>query len=89
VLQHHEKYNGSGYPNGLKGEEILLEARVLCVADVVEAIASPLPYREALGLEFALEVIAKDRGAAFDPSVVDACLKVFEENRIELGTWPE
>lgn len=81
VAQHHEKYNGSGYGKGLKGDEILLEARILCVADVVEAIASHRPYRPALGLDFAMTEIRSNKGILFDPLVVDACLSLFQENR--------
>ncbi len=79
VLQHHERMNGSGYPNGLKGKDILLEARILSVADVVEAMASYRPYREALGVDKALEEISKNRGTLYDPQVVDVCLKLFKE----------
>lgn len=79
ILQHHEKMNGSGYPNGLKGEEIMVEARILTVADIVEAMSSHRPYRSALGIEKALGQIKMDRGTLLDPDVVDACLKVFEQ----------
>lgn len=79
VYQHHEKIDGSGYPRGLKGEEILLEARIICVADVVEAICSHRPYRPSLGMEFALDTIEKERGTSFDAEVVDACLTLFRE----------
>jgi PAS domain S-box-containing protein/putative nucleotidyltransferase with HDIG domain len=79
VRQHHERYDGSGYPDGLKGEEILLEARIIAVADVVEAMASHRPYRSALGIEQALEEIINNRGILYDPKVVDACLQVFRE----------
>ena len=79
VLQHHEKMNGSGYPRGLKGEEILLEARILAVSDIVEAMSSHRPYRPALGIVKALDQIKKDRGTLLDPDVVDACLKVFKQ----------
>ena len=77
VLQHHERMDGSGYPQGLSGEEILLEARILGVADVVEAMASHRPYRPALSVSQALEEISQNRGVLYDPEVVDACLKVF------------
>ncbi len=77
ILQHHERMNGSGYPNGLKGEAILLEARILAVADVVEAIASYRPYRPALGIDVALEEIKKNRGILYDAGVTDACLRLF------------
>ena len=79
ILQHHEKMDGSGYPQGLKGDEILLESRILAVADIVEAMSSHRPYRPALGIEKALEQIKKDRGTLLDPDAVDACLKIFEE----------
>ena len=79
VLQHHERMDGSGYPSGLSGEEILLEARILAVADVVEAMSSHRPYRQALGIDKALEEISRNRGVLYDPEVVDACLKVFIE----------
>ena len=79
VLQHHERMDGSGYPSGLSGEAILPEARILAVADVVEAMASHRPYRPALGLDQALEEIIKNRGKLYDPQVADACLKLFKE----------
>jgi PAS domain S-box-containing protein len=77
VLQHHERLDGSGYPQGIKGDAILLEARILSVADVIEAMASHRPYRPSLGIEFALEEITRLRGKQFDPEVVDACLALF------------
>ncbi|HMB20608.1 MAG TPA: HD domain-containing phosphohydrolase, partial [Spirochaetota bacterium] len=73
VLQHHERYNGSGYPYGLAGEEINMHARILAVADVVEAMASHRPYRPALGIATALEEIITNREVLYDPEVVDAC----------------
>ena len=79
ILQHHEKMDGSGYPQGLKGEEIMLEARILAVADIVEAMSSHRPYRSALGIDKALEQIKQDKGTLLDPDAVDACLKVFEQ----------
>ena len=79
ILQHHERMDGSGYPSGLSGEAILLEARILAVADVVEAMASHRPYRPALGLDKALEEITQNKGKLYDPQVVDACLKLFKE----------
>jgi len=78
VLQHHEKIDGSGYPQGLKGGKIMIEARILAVADTVEAMSSHRPYRPALGVEKALKQIREDRGTLFDPDVVDACLKIFK-----------
>lgn len=82
VLQHHERMDGSGYPNGLKGDQILLEARIIGVADVVEAMSSYRPYRPAIGIKKALEEIKKKRGILYDPEAVDACLKVFREKKI-------
>jgi HD-GYP domain-containing protein (c-di-GMP phosphodiesterase class II) len=79
VLQHHERLDGSGYPQGLKGETILVEARILAVADVVEAIASHRPYRPAQGIEKALAEIAIHRSSLYDPNVVEACLRLFRE----------
>jgi len=79
VLQHHERMDGSGYPAGLQGDDIILEARILGVSDVVESMASHRPYRPALGVEEALAEISRNRGTSFDPRVVDACLKVFQE----------
>ncbi len=80
VLQHHEKMDGSGYPQALSGDDIFLGARILCVADVVEAMASRRPYRAALGIDVALEDISKNKGGFYDANVADACLKVFSEN---------
>jgi PAS domain S-box-containing protein len=77
ALQHHERMDGSGYPQNLKGEAILLEARIMAVADVVEAMSSHRPYRPGLGIEAALAEIDRGRGTAYDPDVADACLKVF------------
>jgi PAS domain S-box-containing protein len=79
VLQHHERLDGSGYPQGIKGEAILLEARILSVADVVEAMASHRPYRAMLGVDVALNEITSKRGSQFDPQVVDACVALFHE----------
>jgi len=84
VLQHHERLNGTGYPQGLQGEEILLEARILAVADVVEAMLSHRPYRAALGIEAALEEIARHRDTLYDAAAVDACLKLFRERGYRL-----
>jgi PAS domain S-box-containing protein len=79
ILQHHERMDGSGYPRHLKGDGILMEARIVSVADVVEAIASHRPYRAALGVEAAMEEISKNRNILYDPEVTDACLKLFHE----------
>jgi HD-GYP domain-containing protein (c-di-GMP phosphodiesterase class II) len=86
VRQHHEKLNGSGYPLGLRKDDILLEARVLCVADVVEAMASSRPYRPALGVEAALEEVTRHRGELFDEDAVDAYLRIFADERLSLET---
>jgi PAS domain S-box-containing protein/putative nucleotidyltransferase with HDIG domain len=83
VHQHHELINGSGYPQGLSGKEILLEARILCVADVVEAMSSHRPYRPALGIGAALEEIAQKRGILYDREVVDACLRLCRERHFK------
>ncbi len=83
VVQHHERLNGSGYPRGLEGEEILLEARILCVADVVETMASHRPYRPSIGMDKALEEIDTNRGVLYDPHVVDACLTLFQEKNFQ------
>jgi HD-GYP domain-containing protein (c-di-GMP phosphodiesterase class II) len=79
VLQHHERLDGSGYPQGLKGEKILLGARIIAVADVVEAMASHRPYRAAMGLDLALAEIERGRSTAYDLAVANACLKLFRE----------
>lgn len=83
VLQHHERLDGTGYPRGLSGDQIVLEARILAVADVVEAMASHRPYRVALGLEAAIEEISRSQGK-FDPDVCDACVRLFSEGKIAL-----
>ncbi|MCR6631041.1 MAG: HD domain-containing protein [Magnetospirillum sp.] len=80
IREHHERLDGSGYPAGLRGEEIILEARILAVADVVEAISSHRPYRPSLGLDAALKEIQDRAGTAYDPAVVDACLAVIRDN---------
>jgi HD-GYP domain-containing protein (c-di-GMP phosphodiesterase class II) len=79
VRQHHEKMDGSGYPRGLKGDEILLEARILVVADVLESLAFHRPYRPGHGIEKALEELSSQRGKLYDGAVVDACLRLFKE----------
>jgi HD-GYP domain-containing protein (c-di-GMP phosphodiesterase class II) len=84
AYQHHERMNGTGYPRNMKGDEILLEARILAVADVVEAMASHRPYRASLGIEAALEEIEKNKGVLYDDAVVNACLKLFREKGYKL-----
>ncbi|MBN1691874.1 MAG: PAS domain S-box protein, partial [Dehalococcoidia bacterium] len=83
ALQHHERLDGSGYPQGLKEKEIMLEAKILAVADVVEAMASHRPYRPSLGIDKTLEEIKQNKGRLYHPAAVDACLKLFNENRFQ------
>jgi PAS domain S-box-containing protein/putative nucleotidyltransferase with HDIG domain len=80
VLQHHERLDGSGYPKGLKGDQIMLEARIVGVADVTESMMSHRPYRAAPGLNAALQEIQEGRGRLYDPAVVDACIAVFRQD---------
>jgi len=84
VYQHHERMDGSGYPRQLKGDDILLEARIIAVADVVEAMASHRPHRPSLGLDAALQEIEKNKENLYDTEVVDACLKLFREKGFQL-----
>ena len=84
VHQHHERMNGTGYPKNLKGDEILLESRILAVADVVEAISSDRPYRPSLGIDFALDEIDKNKGVLYDDVVANACLNLFREKGFQL-----
>jgi HD-GYP domain-containing protein (c-di-GMP phosphodiesterase class II) len=74
VYQHHERMDGSGYPLGISGDDILMESRIVAVADSVEAMASHRPYRPSLGIEKALDMIVAERGKLFDPQIVDACV---------------
>ncbi len=83
VLHHHERIDGSGYPQGLTGKDMLLEGKILAVADVVEAMASHRPYRPALGLNTALEQVDNNKGILYDPKVVKACLRVFKEQNFD------
>jgi len=83
ILQHHERLDGSGYPWGLKGEDIIIEARIIGVADVVEAMSSHRPYRPALGIDAALEEITQKKGILYDPEVVNICLKLFKEKEFK------
>jgi response regulator RpfG family c-di-GMP phosphodiesterase len=80
ILQHHERLNGSGYPQGLKGEEILLEARILGVADVMEAMCSHRPYRPSLGLAETLDELTRNQGILYDAAVVETCLKLYGQD---------
>jgi HD-GYP domain-containing protein (c-di-GMP phosphodiesterase class II) len=85
VVQHHERLDGSGYPEGLKGDAILPEARILAIADVMEAMSFDRPYRPALGIDMALEEINTQRGILFDIDAVDASIKLFREKGYRLG----
>ena len=83
VLHHHKRFDGSGYPSGLSGEEIIIEAKILVVADVVEAMTNHRPYRPALGMEVALKEIKKNKDILYDPKVVDTCVNVFKDKRFK------
>ena len=87
VRHHHEKYDGSGYPDGLKGTEIILEARIICVADVLEAMSSHRPYRPALPLLEAVRELTQGKGILYDPLVVDICLEIIQEGTVTLDGW--
>ncbi|OGA46521.1 MAG: hypothetical protein A3G25_06505, partial [Betaproteobacteria bacterium RIFCSPLOWO2_12_FULL_63_13] len=84
ALEHHERFDGSGYPHGIQGTTILFESRIMAVADVVEAMSSHRPYRPGLGIERALAEIGRGRGTAYDPDVADACLRLFREKGYRL-----
>ncbi len=84
VLQHHERLDGSGYPRHLEGDDILMAARIIGVADVVETMASHRPYRPSRGIDKALDEITQNKGALYEPLVVDACLKLFNQNEFQL-----
>jgi putative two-component system response regulator len=88
VWQHHERLDGSGYPRGLKGDQIMLESRIIAVADVVDAMAGARPYRAALGIDAALAEIARGRNARYDAAVVEACLGLFRERGYQLPEDP-
>lgn len=85
IWEHHERLDGSGYPRHLKGEEISIDGRILAVADVVDAMSSLRPYRASLGIEKALDEIEHRRNTFYDPTVVDACLKLFQEKSYKLS----
>ncbi|MEW6404406.1 MAG: HD domain-containing phosphohydrolase [Chloroflexota bacterium] len=84
ILQHHERIDGSGYPNGLSDQAILLEAKIIAVADVIEAMASNRPFRTARGMDEALKEITKNRGLLYDPAVVKACLTIINEKGFDV-----
>ncbi len=88
ILQHHERMDGSGYPQGLKGDEILLGSRIIALADVIEAMASRRPYRSELGIDAALAEIKQGRGTLYDPAVVDSCVRLFDEKRFSFTLNP-
>lgn len=85
ILQHHENIDGSGYPQGITGEEILVEAKIIRVADTVEAMASHRPYRAGLGIDVALEEIDTKKGVFYDPDIVDACVSLFKEDEFKFA----
>jgi len=89
IYEHHERLDGSGYPRGLKGDQILLEAKIIAVADVVESMVSYRPYRAALGLDVALNEIVSKKGIFYDPAVVEACVKVFKEDGYKIEGFGE
>ncbi len=88
ILQHHERLDGSGYPRGLKSNDILMESRILGVADVVEAMCSHRPYRPSLGLSEALEEITRHQGTLYDPEVVKTCLRLYRPEMYDLDALP-
>jgi len=90
ILQHHERLNGSGYPQGLRGDEILLEARILGVADMMEVMCSHRPYRASLGLAAALDELTRNQGILYDANVVQTCLKLYRQDlRWHAKSFPE
>ena len=84
ILQHHERFDGSGYPAGLSGDQIGIGARIIAVADVVEAMSSHRPYRPGLGIQAGLDEIARESGTHYDPKIVGACLQLFKEGRLTI-----
>ena len=88
VLQHHERLDGSGYPNGLKGDSISEEAKIIAVADTVEAMTGTRPYRAAFGIDKALQHIQQESGTLFDPLIVEACVKLFNEKKFSFSSRP-
>ncbi len=89
ILQHHERLDGSGYPQGLKGSDIIIEARIIAVADVVEAISSHRPYRPALGMNVAIHEINRGRGIIYDAEAVDTCVKLLTQKnyKFRFSNW--
>jgi putative nucleotidyltransferase with HDIG domain len=85
VYQHHERMDGSGYPDGISGDDIMLEAKILAVADVVEAMSSHRPYRPAIGLDKALLEISEKKGILYDSKAVEACLEICSEKEFKFG----
>jgi len=83
VLQHHERIDGSGYPKGITGKEMMLEAKIINIADFIEAFSSNRPYRPAFGIDIVLDELTKNKGILFEPEIVDVCLRLFKEKRFE------
>jgi HD-GYP domain-containing protein (c-di-GMP phosphodiesterase class II) len=81
ILQHHERLDGSGYPGGISGDDIILEARIIAVADIMDSMTSDRPWRRALPIETALDEIKKGRGTKYDPAVVDACIDIYTNRK--------
>ncbi|MDP4795700.1 MAG: HD-GYP domain-containing protein, partial [Rhodospirillales bacterium] len=88
ILQHHERIDGSGYPNGISGDDIIIEAKVLAVADVVDAMTAHRPYRPAFGIEKAIQELQGGRGALYDSSVVDACVELLSDKAFSWAQLP-
>ena len=85
IYQHHERLDGSGYPQGLSGDEIILQSRIMAVADLIEAMSSYRPYRAALGIDAALEEIELHKGTRFDTDVVEICIRLFREKKFQFN----
>ncbi|HEX7601018.1 MAG TPA: HD domain-containing phosphohydrolase, partial [Polyangiaceae bacterium] len=85
VRQHHERLDGTGYPRGLLGDQIIVEARIVCVADVFEAMMSHRPYRAALGKDVSIAELGRGRGVAYDSDAVDACLEIVSADGFEIS----
>jgi len=84
VRQHHERIDGSGYPDGLMGDEILIESKIVAVADVVESMSSSRAYRQAKGLSVAMDEIIKNRAILYEPTIVDACYKLYKRHNADI-----
>jgi HD-GYP domain-containing protein (c-di-GMP phosphodiesterase class II) len=84
-MSHHERYDGRGYPRGIKGENIPIEGRILCIVDAFDAMTTDRPYRKALSIEEALEELRRNRGIQFDPYLTDIFIKLFEDNKLAVS----